>query len=63
MRLDRGEVIKLRTTDFPELRLLETLGFLISTEEGYYHLAVKVKGHTLSIMGEHFFCINGEHYA
>lgn len=53
--LENGEIVIIETNDFPELRVLETLGFLVSTDQ-YKQLAVRVKGHILTKEGEHFFC-------
>ena len=61
MRLQKGEVVILRTPDFPELRVLETMGFLVSTDQ-HNCLAVRVNGHMSTLDGEHFFCVKeGRH--
>jgi len=44
--------------DNPNLRLLETLGFLVSTETDDC-IYINVKGHMRSEDGEHFFCPKG----
>lgn len=53
--LEYGKVILIQSPDFPELRVLETMGFLVSTEHSN-SLAVKVNGHMNSEDGENFFC-------
>ncbi len=57
IRLQRGEVFSLYMQDFPELRVLETLGFITSTETA---LEVLVRLHGLRFMegGIPSFCIN-----
>jgi len=61
MKLQNGEVVEIETQDFPELRVLENLGFLISTEKKN-SLAVRIKGHMSTEEGEHFFCVKeGRH--
>jgi hypothetical protein len=61
LRLQQGEVVLLRSHDFPELRVLETMGFLISTDQENF-LAVKVRGHLHTSEGDHYFCIReGKH--
>lgn len=61
MRLNKGEVVVIRTPDFPELRTLENLGFLVSTDQ-LNTLAVCVNGHMTTEDGEHFFCVKeGRH--
>lgn len=58
--LEYGEVIYMKNREFPELRILETMGFLVSTETEH-GTAIKVKGHILDD-DEHFFCIKeGDH--
>lgn len=54
--LEHGEVIFMKNKDFPELRILELMGFLISTDnkDG---TAICVKGHMNTEDGEHFFCV------
>lgn len=55
------EIFSLNTLDFPELRVLETLGFLVSTDQER-NLAVKVNGYCKSMDGDHFFCVKeGNH--
>lgn len=55
LRLDHGELAFLKPSDFPELRVLEMLGFLVSTDLERC-LAVRVNGHMHTESGEHFFC-------
>lgn len=56
--LAEGEVVLLETNDFPELRVLENLGFVVSTDR-FKEIAVRVQGHILTSEGEHFFCVKG----
>lgn len=59
--MNRGEIVELITVDFPELRALETLGFVVSTET-YDSIRIRVNGHIYSNDGQHFFCIKeGKH--
>jgi hypothetical protein len=61
MRLATSEVFTLKTSDFPELRILETLGFVVSTEKPQ-SLAIRLKGHMNTVGGEDFFCVKaGRH--
>ena len=61
MRLQNGQPVILKTPDFPELRILEMLGFLVSTDQQNC-LAVRVNGHMNTLAGEHFFCVKeGRH--
>lgn len=60
IRLEEGEVICLQK-NFPELRSLEMLGFLVSTEQEDT-IAVRINGHMQTLNGEHYFCIKeGRH--
>ncbi len=56
----QGEVLYLEVQDFSELRTLEKLGFIVSTEMNNF-LAVKVKGKHLAEDGEDLFCPTGTH--
>lgn len=58
LAMTTGEVIATTNKDFPELRVLETMGFIVSTEstDG---LTIRVLGHGNTISGEHFFCPRG----
>lgn len=56
--MECGEMLEMRTTDFHELRTLETLGFIVSTEKSS-SICVKVNGYVNTIFDEHFFCIEG----
>ncbi len=61
MKLSEGSVVELDMSDFPELRVLETLGFLVSTDR-LNTIAVRVNGHMSNQDGEHFFCVKeGQH--
>lgn len=61
MRLQEGGIVVLQSADFPELRVLETMGFLVSTDQ-HNSLAVQVNGHMNTEEGEHFFCVKeGRH--
>lgn len=61
MRLQNGHPVILKSPDFPELRILEMLGFLISTDQQNC-LAVRVNGHMNTVAGEVFFCVKeGRH--
>lgn len=55
IKLQEGEVLCLQK-NFPELRTLESLGFLVSTDLED-SIAVRIKGHMTTEDGEHFFCI------
>jgi len=61
LRLKKGEVFTLKTLDFPELRALELLGFLVSTDKNS-EIAVRIKGHCHTAEGQVFFCLKeGRH--
>ena len=58
MRLQFGEFLEiLDTADIPELRALEVLGFIITTDMKN-KIAIQVNGHFES-EGEHCFCLLG----
>lgn len=57
-KMSCDDILEIKTTDFPELRTLELLGYIVSTENPY-SLVVKVNGYVNTIFGEHFFCIKG----
>ncbi len=61
MHLNTGKVVFLKNQDFPELRVLEMLGFLISTDQ-QNGLAIRVNGHMSTEDGEHFFCVKEGHH-
>ncbi len=54
----RGGAFDILTPDLPYLRMLERLGFVISTENDY-GLLIKVLGYCISRDGEPCFCIKG----
>lgn len=59
--MQRGNLLEIYTRDLPELRQLETLGFLVTTDKSD-NLAIKLKGHCMTEQGEDFFCIkDGNH--
>lgn len=59
--LENGEVIHIKNKDFPELRILEMMGYLISTDQEDI-TAIRINGHMNTEDGEHFFCIkDGRH--
>jgi len=58
MRLATNEVFTIKTLDFPELRTLELLGYIVSTEKPK-SIALRVKGLGQTTEGEHFFCLQG----
>ncbi len=61
MRLATSEVFTLKTLDFPELRVLETLGFVVSTDKPQ-SIAIRIKGHMNTEDGQSFFCVKeGRH--
>lgn len=55
VRLEKGSPVLLENQDFPELRVLETLGFLTSTDL-QDSLSVRINGHMNTEDGDHFFC-------
>ncbi len=59
MRLQYGQPFRLKTARSSELRILETMGFLVSTDEEEDCIAVRVNGHMTTEEDEHFFCIKG----
>ena len=61
LRLVKGDTITMDIQDFPELRSLEVLGFVVSTDKPG-SIVIKVKGHCLTEDGDDFFCVReGEH--
>ena len=58
-KLEYGEIVK--SYDLPEIKELEEMGFIISTEQNDY-IKVKIQGHIQTHDGENFFCIKeGRH--
>lgn len=53
-------IVHLRTQDFPELRTLELMGFLVSTEEPQ-NILVKINGHRHTDDGQDVFCVKEGH--
>ena len=47
--------------DKPEIRALEILGFIVSTDF-QTSISIKIKGHIMTDDGEHFFCAKGGHH-
>ncbi len=61
LKLEKGEIFVLKTCDFPELRALELLGFVVSTDI-HSGIALRIKGHCHTEDGQHFFCLKeGNH--
>ena len=56
--LQESEIVVIENNDFPELRVLENLGFVVTTDR-YRAIAVRVIGHGITEDGEHFFCRKG----
>lgn len=57
----KGLIFKIKCDDFIELRTLERLGFLCTTEEKE-HLIIKMYGHGNTVTGEDYFCpLAGKH--
>lgn len=54
----KAGMIKVIGGDIPEVRVLEMLGFITSTEKPGY-LIVSVHGHMLMDDGDDFYCIEG----
>lgn len=60
LRLEVGEIFEVEK-DLPEIRTLEQLGFLVSTDKPSTAV-IKVHGHIIAENGEHFFCVKeGKH--
>ena len=61
MWMNCGGTFTMKTVDFPELRLLEEQGFLVSTETPF-GIAIRINGHMSCYDGQQFFCIKaGQH--
>lgn len=63
LKIQSQETINIHSDDIPELRALETLGFVVSTDREKC-LSIHVKGHYLTDDGQDFFCLkegNHEH--
>ena len=58
MSLNKGQPVILETKDFPELRVLETLGFVVSSDR-LKTIAVRVNGHCHTDDGQPCFCLQG----
>lgn len=54
----KAGMIKVVSGDVPEVRVLELLGFITSTDKPG-HLIVDVKGHLLTDDGNDFYCLEG----
>ena len=55
LRLQRGEVFSLFMQDFPELRVLETLGYITTTDKPF-EILVRLHGLKMLEDGVPFFC-------
>ncbi len=53
-----GEIFSSTTRETPEVRALELMGFIVTTDRGD-SIAIKVKGHMKGLNGDHFFCLKG----
>lgn len=61
LKLEKGEVVELQLGDFAELRILEMLGYVVSTEKENC-IVLKINGHMYTEDGQHFFCVKeGRH--
>lgn len=61
LRLKSGEYIEISSQDFPELRTLELLGFVVSTDKPQ-SIKLRINGHQTTADGEDFFCVKeGQH--
>lgn len=58
LRMKHGDRVVVTSPELPELRQLETLGFIVTTEFKE-KLGIYIKGHILSEDGQDFFCIEG----
>ena len=56
MRMEMNGVFLLDPKNIAELRILENMGYIVSTDQNEY-VAVKVKGYMNSERGEPFFCV------
>lgn len=55
------DVFVLENNDFPELRILENMGFLVSTDQ-YKSLSIKTRDFKLTEDDQPFFCVqDGRH--
>ena len=62
LRLSRGEYVKVRAVDMPELRLLEIEGYVCSIESPPTHLIINIRGHYINEDGLDSFCLErGSH--
>jgi len=61
LSITKGNVFKLELQDFPELRILELLGGLVSTDTNQ-GIIIRVNGHLKNTEGEDTFCFKeGKH--
>jgi len=58
-QLSIGQTIKAQ--DSPEIKKLEVMGFIVSTEIDT-GLLIRVNGHMNTMDGEHYFCVKAGHY-
>jgi hypothetical protein len=56
LRLKKGEVITFPLDNLAEIRALELLGFILTTEDQSW-LKVKIRGLHLTDEGDDFFCL------
>lgn len=56
MRLCTSEVFALKTEDFPELRILEVLGYVVSSETDQY-IKIKMQGYYKNSDDVDLFCV------
>lgn len=59
--LQRGQVVFARTLDFPELRTLELLEFVVTTDQPD-RLLIRIEGYCKTDDGQDFFCRHGGHH-
>jgi len=58
MHMSIGEIFLIENTESQELKYLENLGFLISTDTNN-GILLRIKGHIFTDDGQDFFCLKG----
>lgn len=58
LRMATAPIFRISYIEYPELRSLETQGFVVSTEN-HEGITIRVEGYMQTTTGEDFFCVRG----
>ena len=61
LKMVEGDIVAIRGKDTPELRTIESNGYITSTDT-LNHLLIRVNGHMIDELGQDFFCITGNRH-